>query len=145
MLLADVNDLEWKDIVGCRLLSCPHHSEGTLSKVTSLSTLKKRGHQSRPRIDFSTQHHAVGMMGRPRQSLPAHLLSVGYLNASGDQQGMSPGRDWVCEDFPGEQCAELRDVVPLLSLLIVSFHIGIIPLLSPMQSLDCLSGLWLVP
>lgn len=38
MLLADVNDLEWEDIVGCGLLSCPHHSEGTLPEVTNLST-----------------------------------------------------------------------------------------------------------
>lgn len=38
MLLADVNDLEWEDIVGRGLLSCSHHSEGTLPEVTSLST-----------------------------------------------------------------------------------------------------------
>lgn len=38
VLLADVNDLEREDIVGCGLLSCSHHSEGTLPEVTSLST-----------------------------------------------------------------------------------------------------------
>lgn len=58
------------------------------------------------------------MMGRSGQSPPAHLLSVGYLDASGDQQGIGTGRGWVCEDFPGEQCAELRDTVPLLSVFI---------------------------
>ena len=31
VLLADVGDLEGEDVAGCRLLSCPHHPEGSAS------------------------------------------------------------------------------------------------------------------